>query len=218
MPPMPKYNNPKIAGGKTARDWCAFRDEFNLPENPCPEIWARAFDEYLYPRLKTRYLHPIEAIKKIDKAEGEGFSMMAILCTLVEFLESTIQGRKYVKRKGQEREDDLALRNEYSWSGGIFKSLLTNRHPFCNHFDQASATSFYDEIRCGLLHEARTKNGWKILAASKDQSIIDSANQIIYRNDFQEALEEFIAWYRNELQTNQQFQEAFVRKFDHLCE
>lgn len=215
---MPKCDNPQIAGDKTARDWRDFRDEFNLPENPCPEIWARAFDEYLYPRLETRYLHPIEAIKKIDKAKGEGFSMMAILCTLVEFLESTIQGHKYVKRKGHEREEDLALRNEYSWSGAIFKSFLTNRHPFYNHFDQASATSFYDEIRCGLLHEARTKNGWKILAASEDQSIIDSENQIIYRNNFQGALEEFIAWYRNELQTKRQFQEAFVRKFDHLCE
>lgn len=215
---MPKCDNTQIAGYKTARDWCDFWDNFNLSANRCPEIWARAFDEYFYPRLKTRYLGPIDAIKRIDKAEGEGFSILAIQCTSVEFLESTIQGRKYVKRKGQEREEDLALRNEYSWSGGIFKSFLTHRHPFCNHFDLDSAASFYDDIRCGLLHEARTKNGWRIWEKSEVLSIIDPAKKIIFRNDFHLAIEEFIAWYQNELQAKQKLQEAFVRKSDHLCE
>ncbi|MDZ7583698.1 MAG: hypothetical protein U0938_02605 [Thiobacillus sp.] len=213
---MPKCDNTQIARYKTARDWCDFRDEFNLPKNPCPEIWVRAFDEYFYPRLETRYFHPIEAIKCIDKSEGEGFSILAILCTLIEFLESTAQGIKYRHLKRGEQKKDL-LPYEYSSSEDTFKSFLTNRHPFCNHFDLASATTFYEDIRCGLLHEARTKNGWKIWEKSGNQSIIDP-RKVIYRNDFQRAIEEFIAWYQNELQHNPLLQAAFVRKFDHLCE
>ena len=214
---MLKCDYTQIAGYKTARDWHDFRDNFNLSANRCPEIWARAFDEYFYPRLKTRYLDPIDAIKRIDKAEGEGFSILAIQCTLVEFLESTVQGSKYRHLKRDESKKDL-LPGEYSSSKNIFKSFLTCRYPFCNHFDLDSAASFYDDIRCGLLHEARTKNGWRIWEKSEVLSIIDPAKKIIYRNDFHLAIEKFIAWYKSELQANQQFQEAFVRKFDHLCE
>ena len=209
---MPKCDNTQIAGYKTARDWCDFRDDSNLPENTCPEIWGQAFDEFFCPRLETRYLQPIEAIKKIGKAEGEGFSMMAILCTLVEFLESTVQGRNYAFG---EEETDLA----YTKSDLIFISFLENRPPFSGKFNDGLAKDFYIKIRCGLLHEAKTKGGWRILEESQDQStIIDRDKKILYRNDFQLAIKQFIAWYRNELQAKQKFQEAFVRKFDHLCE
>ncbi|MHB1145548.1 MAG: hypothetical protein ACYCZS_11675 [Thiobacillus sp.] len=209
---MPKRDDTQIAGYRTAQDWCDFRDEFNLSANPSPEIWVRAFDEYFYPRLETRYLQPIEAIKKIGKAEGEGFSMMAILCTLVEFLESTVQGRNYAFG---EKETDLV----YPKSDLIFISFLEKRPPFSGKFNDGLAKDFYIKIRCGLLHEAKTKGGWRILEESQDQStIIDRDEKIVYRNDFQLAIKQFIAWYRNELQAKQKFQEAFIRKFDHLCE
>jgi hypothetical protein len=209
---MPKCDNTQIARYKTAQDWCDFRDEFNLPGNPCPEIWVRAFEEYFCPRLETRYLQPIEAIKKIGKAEGEGFSMMAILCTLVEFLESTVQGRNYAFG---EKETNLV----YSKSESIFISFLENRPPFSGKFNDGLAKDFYIKIRCGLLHEAKTKGGWRISEKSQGQStIIDRDEKIVYRNDFQCAIQQHIKWYRNELQLNHQFQEAFVRKFDHLCE
>lgn len=209
---MPKCDDTQIAGYRTAQDWCDFRDEFNLSANPSPEIWVRAFDEYFHPRLETRYLQPIEAIKNICKAEGEGFSMMAILCTLVEFLESTVQGRNYAFG---EKETDLV----YPKSDLIFISFLEKRPPFSGKFNDGLAKDFYIKIRCGLLHEAKTKGGWRILEESQDQStIIDRDEKIVYRNDFQLAIKQFIAWYRNELQAKQKFQEAFIRKFDHLCE
>lgn len=214
---MPKCYSAQIAGYKTARDWCEFRDAFNLPVNACPEIWMRAFNEYFEPRLKSRYLDPVDAIKKIGKAEGEGFSILAIQCTLIEFLESSVQGIKYKKLGRGKTKKDLEP-HEYAWSEGVFKSFLTNRHPFCKHFDQASATSFYEDIRCGLLHEARTKNGWRIWEKSENRSIIDPTKKIVYRNDFQWAIDEFINWYQGALQTERLLQEAFVRKFDHLCE
>lgn len=210
---MPKYDNTQIARYKTARDWRDFRDKFNLPANRCPEIWARAFDEYFYPRLDTRYLQPIEAIMGINRAEGEGFSIMAIYCTLVEFLESTVLGKNYDYKASVETEI------VYPKSESIFISFLENRPPFSGKFNDGLAKDFYLKIRCGLLHEAKTKGGWRILEVSQDQStIIDRVEKIVYRNDFQLAIKQFIAWYRSELQMKRQFQEAFVRKFDHLCE
>jgi hypothetical protein len=215
---MPKCDDTKVAGNRTSRDWCEFRDDFNLPMNRCPEIWGRAFDEYFEPRLNTRYLDPIAAIQDIRKSVGEGFSMMAVLCTLIEFLESTFQGKKYRHLKRGETQQDMG-EHEYSRSEDIFVSFLINRNFFSTQFSKPGlAKDFYESIRCGLLHEARTKNGWKIRDESSDGSMIDSTRKIVYRDDFHAAITDYIKWYRKALQTDHLRQEAFVRKFDHLCE
>lgn len=139
---MPKCDNTQIARYKTARDWCDFRDDFNLPANACTDIWARAFDEFFYPRLKTRYLEPIKAIKKIDKSEGEGFSMMAILCTLVEFLESTVLGKNYDYTA--KKESDFV----YTDSKPMFINFLSKRPPFSGKFgNEKLAESFIPAMR-----------------------------------------------------------------------
>jgi hypothetical protein len=50
------------------------------------------------------------------------------------------------------------------------------------------------------LHEARTKNGW-VIWAKHGSRIIDAtgARKILYRDDFQKALVEFVAWYKSAL-------------------
>jgi hypothetical protein len=215
---MPSCDDTRIAGGKTAHDWCEFRDKFNLHTNRSPEIWDRAFDEYFEPRLNARYLDPIAAIKDIGKSMGEGFSMLAILCTLIEFLEATFQGKKYRHLKRGETQENLG-EDEYSRSEDMFISFLANRNNFSTQFNKPGlAKDFYESIRCGLLHEARTKNGWRIRDWSANGSMIDISNKIVYRDNFHAAITEYIKWYRKELRADQLRQEAFVRKFDHLCE
>ena len=68
-------------------------------------------------------------------------------------------------------------------------SILTNRMPFKDEFNEDQARDFYISVRCGLLHEARTKNGWTIWAKHGSR-IIDAtgAQKILYRDDFQKAL------------------------------
>jgi hypothetical protein len=70
---------------------------------------------------------------------------------------------------------------------------------------------------CGVLHEARIKNRWMILAESETGQIIDPNLKIVYRDNFQTALLKFVRWYKTALPSTPALQEAFVRKFDNLC-
>jgi len=100
----------------------------------------------------------------------------------------------------------------------MFESFLVNREPFQAEFDATTAHDFYEGVRCGLLHEARTKNGW-VIWAEHGSKIIDATGdpKILYRNDFQRALLDFIAAYKTKLASDLLTQAAFIRKFDSLC-
>lgn len=201
-----------IAGWKTSRDWFTFRAQ--LLEIGGEELWRNAFQEYFQARLNLRYLHPVKVLQENGTFTGEGFSIMAILCTLVEFLESTVQGLKY---KYSRSKNDLG-NYEYSNSQDIFVNFLCKRTPFNRHFSEDSAREFYGSIRCGLLHEAQTKNGWKIHAKSQNECVVEAKTKVVYRDNFEQAIQEFINDYGSKLVKDKELQAAFVRKFDSLCE
>jgi hypothetical protein len=73
-------------------------------------------------------------------------------------------------------------------------------------------------VRCGLLHEARTKNDWTISAKSYKGLIADPQKKIVYRDNFQDAILQFIEDYGARLVKDKELQAAFVRKFDKLSE
>jgi hypothetical protein len=50
-----------------------------------PGPWRKAARDYFFAKLSTRYLEPIDAIRQSGKNEGEGFSNVAIQCSLIEF-------------------------------------------------------------------------------------------------------------------------------------
>jgi len=100
-----------------------------------------------------------------------------------------------------------------------FVDFLVNRKPFSAAFgDRDLALEFYQAVRCGLMHEAQTKRGWIIWATSHRKAIIDRRERIVFRDDFHEALQEFLQAYRDDLLSNPETQAAFTRKFDSLCE
>ncbi len=77
-------------------------------------------------------------------------------------------------------------------------------------------------MRCALLHDARTKGKWIIHAESDDNKTIKwvdkNSEKILYRNNLQKAFEQYIDSYGKELTKCPNLQEAFIRKFDSLCE
>jgi len=201
-----------IARHKTCADWWLFRRRVVVGGAPGP--WQAAFEEYFVGRLKDRYLDPIKTLQSRGCWLGEGFSIVAIQCSLIEFLESTLQGKNYrYLKKGEKLGPD-----EYSRSRDVFVAFLCNRHPFKNVFQQQLAEEVYASIRCGILHEARTKNGWLIHAGTSQPAMIDPAKHVFYRDKVQEGLLDFIAWYGQALPSHTGFQEAFLRKYDHLCQ
>jgi hypothetical protein len=199
-----------IAGTKTVADWHAIRVRLLRSD---AQAWREAFTEYFEARLHLRYLHPINLLQEHGTFQGEGFSIVTIQCSLIEFLESTAQGKNYRYRK----HNEVPGAYEYSSSQSVFVSFLRDRAPFSQVFDEACAQDFYFSVRCGLLHEAQTKNGWRIWAEDHGGAIANMRDKIVYRNDFQAALLKYIASYGADLQVNEALQQAFIRKFDNLC-
>jgi hypothetical protein len=201
-----------LSPSKTKADWVAVRKK--LDTKAPPSLWREVVDSFFHDRVDSRYLQPIERIQKAGALQGEGFSILTIQCALIEFLESTMQGIAYRYLRRGER---LGL-NEYSKSGAIFRSFLTTRLPFSDAFTHAIAGDFYVGVRCGLLHEAQTKNGWNIHARAFPRSkLIDAGNKIVFRDNFQVALRDLIKTYENAVLHNDVLRAAFIRKFDRLA-
>lgn len=197
-----------IAGNLTPADWRTRKQALAAGN----ATWQATFQDFFFQRLKLRYLDPIEILQGNGTFQGEGFSILAIQCSLLEFLESTAQGVNY---KWVRRSQDLGV-HEYCKSGDLFVSFLSGRTPFSATFNQQDAHDFYTNVRCGLLHEASTKNGWRVRAKGPAGTVADVAGRIVYRDNFQEALTEYIDSYGWDLTRNQALQEAFIRKFDRL--
>ncbi len=203
----------KIAGEFTVDDWKARK--ISLETVGGPDNWKQAYDDFFVGRLETRYFEPIRLLKNHGGKEGEGFSIVALHCTLIEFLASTLEGKNY-----KHRPPDATTKcgeHEYSNSSKLFINFLSSEIPFKKYFSKTQACKFYENVRCPLLHEARTKDRWKIRAGGSADPPIDVKERIVYRNNLQAAFEEFVKWYGENLPKCKKLQEAFIRKFESLC-
>ena len=203
----------RIAGKKTIADWRQIRQ--TLQPGADASVWQKAFKYYFEARLTSRYLKPIELLQAARTFDGEGFSILAIHCSLVAFLESTLQGLSY---RHVRRGDPPLRQYEYAQSGTLFAHFLSTRPPFRTVFDQALAADFYTGVRCALLHEARTKDGWIVKVKGPAITVVTANEKIVYRDNFHQALIDFVEWYRVTLPADEGIQEAFIRKFDSLCQ
>lgn len=195
-----------LAPGRTKDDWKTFANRL-IPGGDT-DLWAEAFDSFLLARLKSRYLEPIEMILNQGKWEGEGFTIASIQCALIEFLAATREGKNYRHGKPQGP-------HEYNGSRKIFVDFLFQTAPFDKLFSESDAGDFYSNVRCALLHEARTKDGWIIWGSGT--VAVDCKNKIVYRDTFQRLIEQYIDGYGLELTTNAPLQESFIRKFNDLA-
>jgi hypothetical protein len=200
----------RIAGSSTVDDWHACKATLVVGWDPA--LWQRAHDNFFMKRLTTRYFAPIKALQERGPSEGEGFAIVALQCSLIEFLGATIEGKIYRFEKKVELGEF-----EYRDSKDMFVRFLKTYEPFNTVFDDALARDFYEGVRCGLLHEARTKKGWRIKTREGTGPFLDAKARIVYRDDLQRALETFAAWYRTALPREKMLQQAFLRKFDDLC-
>lgn len=201
----------QISGEYTDDNWNELKPSLVL--GATPDLWQKAYEQFFKERLETRYFLPVRVLSELED-KGEGFSIVAIQCSLIEFLESTIQGKRYVL--GATETDKV-----YGSSRKMFKSFLLKRRPFKDFFpDDDRAQDFYESVRCGLLHEARTKKTWKIWAGdgSEKPIVLSPTKNIVFRRSFQKHLELAIEIYREKLMTCEKLQQAFIDKVDTLCD
>lgn len=195
-----------IAPGKTKNDWVKFA-KLLVPGGDA-NVWAEAFNTYLLARLQSRYLGPIGMLRDKGRWEGEGFTIVSIQCALIEFLAATRAGKKYRHKNAQSP-------HEYQNSRKLFVDFLFQTAPFDKLFSEGAAGDFYINVRCALLHEARTKDGWIIWVTGAVP--VDCKKKIIYRDSFQATIEGYINDYGLALTADASLQGAFIRKFNDLA-
>lgn len=203
----------RIAGCKTVLDWKNLRNQIRIIEINS-DLWNEAFDFFME-RLETRYFKPIKDIKDNDQYNGEGFAITAILCSLIEFLESTYTGEIY-----RYCRDNQLQQFEYNRSKQKFISFFENRPPFNTIFTSANglATQFYENVRCGLLHEASTKGNWTIRIDNTTNFYeMRNENHVIDRKIFEEKIREYLLIYKTLLLNNNNLKSAFIRKMNNTA-
>ncbi|SDS50997.1 hypothetical protein SAMN05216503_3291 [Polaribacter sp. KT25b] len=218
----------KIAGNLTVNDWKDIKEKLETPNN---KLWGLAV-HFFEERIKTRYLDPIHAIQKLNINEGEGFTMLNLQCSLIETFECFINGWLfYLEGRNlvwKDKEGKVASYNNKVNSRQIFISFFDK---FKDEFHDLEGRDFYSNVRCGLLHETQTKGNWIIRVDTEDTKKCykyDDGNYIIYRNNFQEKLEQLLEEYRKAIVDGKKFKEIgistedlrdnFIAKFNHICE
>jgi len=133
--------------------------------------------DFVYERFNERYIKPIQ---NLEPDEKHGFSIMAVSCLMIESLESFKSGYKDTKRKSKK----------------TFTQFLSTESEFKDF--SGFEESFYINIRCGILHQSETTNGWKIIRKGK---LLDSSRKTINATRFLNKLEKTLKKYTSNLKT-----------------
>jgi hypothetical protein len=150
-------------------------------------------------RLRRRYIVPINAIPCGSKG---GFLIMAVVCLLIETLQQFYKGDAETKQ-GQNAE---AFKKFFEDEKVLF--------PDC----AAHAKTFYNKIRCGILHQAETKGGYRILF--NDGHLFDAEEKTINATAFFGAMEKCLDKYLGRLrdsESNQPLWTNAVKKLHFIC-
>jgi len=131
--------------------------------------------KFITSRFTERYITPL----RCDPELKHGFCTMAICCLMIETLESFWRG----------------------WDNSRNQSELA----FCSFFDRSHnlrafdgyVTDFYKNVRCGILHQAETMNGWHI---RRDGSLFDTQTKTINATLFHDEMEICLKYYCSTLE------------------
>jgi hypothetical protein len=139
-----------------------------------------AIADVIHKRFEERYLDPILAGPK-----RHGFAVLAVSCLMVEALESFRQGWPHTDRRSeaafcgffQAHEDFLDLR--------------------------PVAHEFYRAVRCAILHQAETTDGWRV--RSKGGLLLEQEGAVhwIDASEFAERLKRVLKIYCDLLRTTE---------------
>lgn len=150
-----------------------------------------ALGRFIVERFDERYFRPV-----FDSSSKHGFTTMAISCLVIETLESFYRG--LADTKGQ--------------SKAMFREFF-KRNRALGEFWQGDDW-FYTNIRCGILHQAETRGGWRILRRG---TLLDRQNKTINASTFLKHLRNSVNNYSVELQSDAEIWGNFCRKMDAIC-
>ena len=205
----------KIAKDFTVANWKILRPQLLFSNDNWPTA-NQVFEDRIY----SRFFNPIERIKSIKKNEGEGFSIALISVVLLEFLAAFELGKIYrIQKEG-------LTPNEYYSGIRLLKSFLRSDKLFNQHFVSNNKIQiFYENIRCGLVHEARTLENDVIISNesnknTKQNSIYfeDNGEWRLNRDLMLETIKTFVENYKERLLNNElHLRSKFIIKMDDIA-
>ena len=156
-------------------------------------------------RFNERYFDPIGEMIKHERKEIRtrvGFIIMSIDCLLIETLNQFLFGIEDTKKKYYYSNPD----KEFRYDSQAFRDFFN----YSTYFPEFKSTPglpkiFYDEIRCGLIHQAQTKTNSLIniknpvMVQPVDKQDINNGIEI-NRNLFHYALENEYKKYFKDLE------------------
>ena len=157
----------RLSNKITIKDYQQFESDKNREE----------IAKFIQERFTERYINPLRG----DKTKKHGFCTMAICCLMIEALESFWKGWPDTQKKSKKA---FQL---------FFKRCLELKSELGKFSDQAD---FYEGVRCGILHQAETTNGWRI---SRKGDLFDSNTKTINATKFHNELEKVLILYCKEL-------------------
>src|SRR6266851_268133 len=162
---------------------------------------------FLQQRYEERFFKPIQVLKtSAGNHRGFGFAIMALCSLLIESLQSyryglpTTHEAEYTKAlaKFTSPTEYVINKNEHRNGRQAFEDFFSlSIHQ--QWFPGVDGGEFYTAIRNGLLHQAQTKEGWRIRSA--ETQLWNAGDRIVDRTKFANALRTAFEKYIEELTT-----------------
>lgn len=147
---------------------------------------------FLVERFQERYFEPTTEYRK-----RHGFTLMAVACLVIEALECFYEGE--ANSKGQSR--------------AMFETFF-KRKSGLECFGGGNDW-FYKQIRCGILHQAETTGGWRVLRIGP---LLDTHARAINAKRFIDLLRAAVDDYARQLETDPVLWANFKAKMKAVCD
>lgn len=156
--------------------------------------------DFIYHRLHRRYIMPLS---KVPVKYKSGFLIMATACLMIATLQSFYEGTKVTPKPNRDAFKEFFEREKTD-----FPALAED------------SANFYKSIRCGILHQAETKNGYR-LTRNPNEPLFDKKAKTINANKFMEALDRCLENYIGTLRVAKPSSLVWknaVRKLTFICD
>jgi hypothetical protein len=215
-----------------AKSWGTIRANLNMTYD-YDQYWEQGILLFKK-RFERKFFNPIQKVIDNRIFMGEGFTIVTVQCALIEAFAAFRLGKIF-----NHHTTSSSPTYEYSKSQQMFTGFLRSVKLFENHFwvtnakgkividKPYNAVKFYSEVRCGLMHEARTKGNWTINAPKgmdpkkeKVFIVLAKGKDSILRSVLHYRLLEYLDSYCTELRqvtpAGRLLRKYFARKMDHL--
>lgn len=174
--------------------------------------------KFIFARLYRRYIKPFEFNNSVYKKDYKnGFTIMANCCLLIEaFASFREKAFKDTNGKSEKCFGWFFLSNnkyiEFSKNGLTIDAYLSNG----KISNKGIPRDFYRNVRCGILHNGETRNGWKII---RRNSLYDENKKTINAVEFMKGLKESLQNHEKDLKAakiDSEIWDAFISRTEFL--